>query len=80
MITKLFETDDCINNRKIISNTQNNKKIISYFRYGKGFGLFPKDSMFNIPNPIYGLAFYIQFAILSMYSIILAYACYVTFM
>jgi len=68
-----------VNNRKIILDIQSNKKIISYFRYGKGFGLFPKDSMFNIPNSIYGLAFYTQFAILSMYSIALAYACYVTF-
>ncbi|XP_018403437.1 PREDICTED: vitamin K epoxide reductase complex subunit 1-like protein 1 [Cyphomyrmex costatus] len=34
--------------------------------YGKGFGLFPKDSMFNIPNPIYGLVFYMLVAILSM--------------
>ncbi|KAG5308402.1 VKORL protein, partial [Acromyrmex insinuator] len=41
--------------------------------YGKGFGLFPKDSMFNVRNPIYGLMFYTLVAILSMYSIIVAY-------
>ncbi|XP_018354409.1 PREDICTED: vitamin K epoxide reductase complex subunit 1 isoform X1 [Trachymyrmex septentrionalis] len=41
--------------------------------YGKGFGLFPKDSVFNIRNPIYGLIFYTLIAILSMYSIIVAY-------
>ncbi|XP_018060150.1 PREDICTED: vitamin K epoxide reductase complex subunit 1 [Atta colombica] len=34
--------------------------------YGKGFGLFPKDSVFHIRNPIYGLIFYTLVAILSM--------------
>ncbi|XP_029167012.1 vitamin K epoxide reductase complex subunit 1-like protein 1 isoform X2 [Nylanderia fulva] len=34
--------------------------------YGKGFGLLPKNSVFNIPNPIYGLLFYIQIIVLSM--------------
>ncbi|XP_012220287.1 vitamin K epoxide reductase complex subunit 1-like protein 1 [Linepithema humile] len=34
--------------------------------YGKGFGLIPKNSIFNIPNSLYGLAFYTQVAILSM--------------
>ncbi|XP_018354410.1 PREDICTED: vitamin K epoxide reductase complex subunit 1 isoform X2 [Trachymyrmex septentrionalis] len=34
--------------------------------YGKGFGLFPKDSVFNIRNPIYGLIFYTLIAILNM--------------
>ncbi|XP_011632153.1 vitamin K epoxide reductase complex subunit 1-like protein 1 [Pogonomyrmex barbatus] len=34
--------------------------------FGKGFGLFPKDSVFNVPNSLYGLAFYTQIAILSM--------------
>ncbi|XP_018304497.1 vitamin K epoxide reductase complex subunit 1 [Mycetomoellerius zeteki] len=34
--------------------------------YGKGFGLFPKDSVFNISNPIYGLMFYTLITILSM--------------
>lgn len=33
--------------------------------YGKGFGLLPKNSIFNIPNPIYGLVFYTQLAVLS---------------
>lgn len=28
-------------------------------RYGKGFGLMPDDSMFNLPNSIYGLIFFI---------------------
>lgn len=41
-----------------------------YCRYGKGFGLVSKSSIFNIPNPIYGLMFYILIAVLSMYSII----------
>ncbi|XP_012539690.1 vitamin K epoxide reductase complex subunit 1-like protein 1 [Monomorium pharaonis] len=40
--------------------------------YGKGFGLLPKDSVFNIPNPIYGLAFYTLLSILSMSN---NYAC-----
>jgi len=30
----------------------------------------PKNSIFNIPNPIYGLIFYTQIAVLSTYSII----------
>lgn len=34
--------------------------------YGKGFGLIPKNSALNVPNSIYGLAFYTQIAILSM--------------
>ncbi|XP_011874956.1 PREDICTED: vitamin K epoxide reductase complex subunit 1 [Vollenhovia emeryi] len=34
--------------------------------YGKGFGLLPKDTVFNIPNSIYGLAFYTLVAVLSM--------------
>ncbi|EFN62618.1 Vitamin K epoxide reductase complex subunit 1-like protein 1 [Camponotus floridanus] len=33
--------------------------------YGKGFRLMPKNSIFNIPNPIYGLIFYTQIAVLS---------------
>ncbi|XP_070169960.1 vitamin K epoxide reductase complex subunit 1-like protein 1 isoform X1 [Polyergus mexicanus] len=33
--------------------------------YGKGFGLLPKNSVFNIPNPLYGLAFYTLVAVLS---------------
>lgn len=36
--------------------------------YGKGFGLLPKDSLFNFPNSIYGLACYMLFAILTMYN------------
>ncbi|XP_070525047.1 vitamin K epoxide reductase complex subunit 1-like protein 1 isoform X2 [Cardiocondyla obscurior] len=43
--------------------------------YGKGFGLFPKDSVFNIPNSLYGLAFYTLLAIL---SIINNYTCTAT--
>lgn len=63
MIIKLFQID--------IYNTHNNQLIyILYFRYGKGFGLLPKNSVFNIPNPLYGLAFYTLVAVLSMYSII----------
>ncbi|XP_020286610.1 vitamin K epoxide reductase complex subunit 1 [Pseudomyrmex gracilis] len=34
--------------------------------YGKGFGLMPKNSMFNVPNSIYGLLFYTQMSIFSM--------------
>lgn len=40
--------------------------------YGRGFGLFPKDSVFNISNSIYGLAFYTLFAVLSTIN---NYAC-----
>ncbi|KAG5327299.1 VKOR1 reductase, partial [Pseudoatta argentina] len=34
--------------------------------YGKGFGLFSKNSVFNVRNPIYGLIFYTLVAILSV--------------
>ncbi|KYN26760.1 PREDICTED: vitamin K epoxide reductase complex subunit 1 [Trachymyrmex cornetzi] len=34
--------------------------------HGKGLGLFPKDSVFNIRNPIYGSIFYTLIVILSV--------------
>lgn len=33
-------------------------------RYGKGFGLLPDKSPFNLPNPIYGIVFYVGLLIL----------------
>src|SRR5687767_14282085 len=33
-------------------------------RYGKGFGLLPEKSLFNLPNPIYGIIFYVGILIL----------------
>lgn len=48
-------------------STENGKwSIIPCFRYGQGFGLFPKDSIFNIPNTLYGLGFYGLAAVLGM--------------
>lgn len=52
-------------------STENGKwSIIPCFRYGQGFGLFPKDSIFNIPNTLYGLGFYGLAAVLGMCSCI----------
>jgi vitamin-K-epoxide reductase (warfarin-sensitive) len=33
-------------------------KLCYFLRYGKGFGLIPKDSVFNLPNSIYGLIYF----------------------
>ncbi|TGZ47411.1 vitamin K epoxide reductase complex subunit 1-like protein 1 [Temnothorax longispinosus] len=68
------EQDDSYEAMCDISETITCTKVYAT-EYGKGFGLFPKDSVFNVPNPMYGLAFYTQFAVLSMIN---NYACTAT--
>lgn len=41
--------------------------ILSDFRYGKGFGLFPEDSIFFVPNSVFGIPFYSLLLVLGEY-------------
>lgn len=38
-----------------------------YFRYGKGFGILPKNSPLHKPNSLFGLMFYSMLATLGKY-------------
>jgi vitamin-K-epoxide reductase (warfarin-sensitive) len=36
-------------------------------KYGKGFGLFSKESPFNLPNPVFGIFFYVTQLFVAMF-------------
>lgn len=44
-----------------------NLGIFLFSRYGKGFGLFSKESPFNLPNPVFGIFFYVTQLFVAMF-------------
>lgn len=38
------------------------------FRYGKGLGLLPEDSLLNLPNPVYGIFTYTTLVLVTNFS------------
>lgn len=67
LVEKAVEEDDLYEAMCDISEHVSCTKAFSS-DYGKGFGIIPETSVLYLPNPVYGLAFYLAVAVLSMFN------------